>query len=378
MPAVVEKLETLVGRGELERDPAQFALAARLDRLNEDLAEARLANKGSALGWLFARNRPRRQTRGLYIWGDVGRGKTMLMDLYFETTPIIARRRVHFHEFMQDVHDRVHAFRTALRRGEAGGNDPVPPVAAAIAADAELLCFDEFHVADIADAMILGRLFERLFALGVTIVATSNSPPHDLYRDGLNRQLFLPFIELLTDHVAVCHLDARTDFRLEKLAGHQVYITPLGAPARAAMDATWHDLTGTGAAAPTQLPVRGRQLKIPQAIHGIARFGFDDICRQPLGAADYLKIAHAFHTVFIDDIPAMDDAARNEARRFITLVDTFYDNNVKLIVSAAVEPGDLYRGTVGHEVFAFRRTASRLVEMSSAAYLALPHGKRDR
>ncbi len=374
MSGVLERYEALVARGEMERDPAQAGVASRLDRLNTELDEARLANKSSALGWLFARNTPKAAVRGVYIWGDVGRGKTMLMDLYFETAPVKRKRRVHFHEFMQEVHERVHEHRLAARRGDKKGDDPIPPVARAIAADAELLCFDEFHVTDIADAMILGRLFEKLFGLGVIVVATSNSPPVELYKDGLNRQLFLPFIDLLGDHVSVVRLDARTDFRLEKLENRPVYYTPLDDGAAAGMDAAWRRLTGTESAGPAEIAFKGRAITIPEAVHGIARFGFDDICRQPLGAADYLKIAHAFHTVLIDGIPAMGDADRNEARRFITLVDTFYDNRVKLVISAACAADELYAGTVGHEVFAFKRTASRLIEMRSADYLALPHG----
>ncbi|MEZ5841361.1 MAG: cell division protein ZapE [Hyphomicrobiales bacterium] len=372
--SVLAEYEKLAARGEIERDPAQVELARRLDDLNHRLVEKRLANKGSALGWLFQRNAPKEIVRGLYIWGEVGRGKSMLMDLFFSAAVPRRRRRVHFHEFMQETHERIHAFRQALKRGEVKGDDPIPPVAARIAEDTRLLCFDEFHVADIADAMILGRLFTRLFEAGVVVVATSNVAPEGLYKDGLNRQLFLPFIKLLGDHVEVARLDARTDFRLEKLESHPVYYTPADARAAAGLGEIWRELTGTERGGELMLEVKGRQVRVPEAAHGVARFGFADLCEQPLGAGDFLKIAHSFHTVVLDGIPVMDDARRNEARRFITLIDALYDNRVKLVASAEAEPDGLYRGTIGHEVFAFQRTASRLIEMRSGEYLAAPHG----
>ena len=371
---VIADYEARAARGEIERDAAQLEAARRLDDLNHRLVEKRLANKGSALGWLFQRNAPREKVRGLYIWGEVGRGKSMLMDLFFANAVPRRRRRVHFHEFMQETHERIHAWRQALKRGEVKGDDPIPPVAARIAEETRLLCFDEFHVADIADAMILGRLFTRLFEAGVVVVAASNVEPGGLYKGGLHRQPFLPFVRLLKDHVEVLRLDARTDFRLEKLESHPVYYTPLGPAAEAGLDEMWRELTGTARGTETALEVKGRQVRVPQAAQGVARFAFADLCEAALGAGDYLKIAHAFHTVLIDGIPVMDDATRNEARRFITLVDTLYDNRVKLVASAAAAPDALYRGTIGHEVFAFQRTVSRLIEMRSGEYLAAPHG----
>ena len=261
------------------------------------------------------------------------------------------------------------------RRGEVAGEDPIAPVAAALAAEAWLLCFDEFHVTDIADAMILGRLFTRLFEHGVVVVATSNVAPADLYKDGLNRALFLPFIALIGERMVVVRLDARTDFRLEKLAEVPVWHVPADAAAAAALGAAWRSLTAGHEGAAHDLMVKGRVLRVPRAAMGAAWFTFPDLCEQPLGAEDYLRIAHEFHTVVLEHIPVMGIERRNETRRFITLIDTLYDNAVKLVASAEAEPAALYAATEGFEALEFRRTVSRLIEMRSRDYLALPHGR---
>jgi cell division protein ZapE len=379
MPAnLTAQYAALVATGEIERDRAQEATLARLAVLDQRLAQHRLARKSSSLGWLFgARERREEPIRGLYIFGDVGRGKTMLMDLFFAASPVVRRRRVHFHEFMGDVHERVAGFRRQQKNGNVADEDPIRLTAAAIADESWLLCFDEFNVTDIADAMILGRLFRRMFELGVVVVATSNVAPDALYQDGLNRALFLPFIALIERHMEVLELTARTDFRLEKLAGQPVWHVPADAAATAALDAAWRRLTGGHPGAAQDLRVLGRILRVPRAAKGVARFGFDELCEQPLGAADYLKIAHEFHTVIVDRIPVMDYEQRNEAKRFIILIDTFYDNAVKLLASAAAEPDLLYLAHDGFEAREFKRTASRLIEMRSQSYLALPHGRRD-
>jgi cell division protein ZapE len=371
---VSERYAAFASAGEIEHDPAQAAVAARLTRLAARLGQHRLARKSSSLGWLFGR-RETEPLKGVYVYGDVGRGKTMLMDLFYGANPVMRRRRTHFHAFMLDAHERVHAWRQQLKRGEVKGDDPIPPVAAAIADEAWLLCFDEFHVTDIADAMILGRLFTRLFEHGVVVVATSNVAPDDLYRDGLNRALFLPFLSLLKDHMDVVRLDARTDFRLEKLAGVPVWYAPRDEDADVALDMAWERLTGVFAGEPCELAVKGRLVRVPQAAKGVARFSFPELCGQPLGAADYLRIAHEFHTILIDHIPVMGYDRRNEAKRFIILIDTLYDHSVKLIASSEAEPDALYRASEGAEAQEFRRTASRLIEMRSQAYLALPHGR---
>jgi cell division protein ZapE len=290
---------------------------------------------------------------------------------------VVRKRRAHFHEFMADVHERVHAWRQKLKRGEVQGDDPIAPVAAAIAEEAWLLCFDEFHVTDIADAMILGRLFTRLFEHGVVVIATSNVAPDDLYRDGLNRDLFLPFIAQLRERMTVVRLDARTDFRLEKLAGAPIWYVPADAAADAAMDQAWRRLTGGLHGAAHEVSNKGRVIHVPRAAMGVARFSFADLCERPLGALDYLKLAHEFHTVLIDRIPVMDFPRRNEAKRFITLIDTLYDQAVKLVASSEAEPDALYQAENGNEAMEFKRTASRLIEMRSESYLALPHGRRD-
>jgi cell division protein ZapE len=291
----------------------------------------------------------------------------MLMDLFFESAPAAAKRRAHFNAFMVDVHARIHA-----ERQSGKSDDPIPPVARALAADATLLCFDEFQVTDVADAMILGRLFEHLFALGVVIVATSNTPPDRLYEGGLNRQLFLPFIADFKARLDIVELNGQVDYRLHRISGLDVYLWPLGPKADAAMDAAWLKLTDRTGGAPMNLTVLGRSVRVPKAARGVARFDFEDLCCQPLAGADYLAIAHAFHTVLIDRIPKLGPDQRNEARRFVLLIDTLYDEGVKLICSAAAPPEELY--AAGDGVDAFRRTVSRLHEMQSEDYLKRGHG----
>jgi cell division protein ZapE len=375
--SVNEQYAALVTAGEINRDPAQEALADRLSGLADRLSMHRLARKSSSLGWLFGRREKREEPiHGLYIHGEVGRGKTMLMDLFFRSCPVIHKRRVHFHEFMAEVHERVHGYRRRIRAGEIANDDPIKLAAADIADASWVLCFDEFHVTDIADAMILGRLFTRLFGHGVVVVATSNVEPDALYRDGLNRTLFLPFIGLLKQHMDVVELTARTDFRMEKLSGLPVWYSPIDEDAEVALDMAWKRLTGILSGEPLELALKGRSIRVPQAEMGVARFTFGQLCEQPLGASDYLRIAHEFHTVILDQVPVMTYDQRNAAKRFIILIDTLYDNGVKLIASAAAEPADLYRAHDGFEAHEFRRTASRLIEMGSHDYLALPHGRR--
>ncbi len=374
MSRIAERYRALVHNRRFQFDPAQAELARKLDALSLELKDYRAEPKPGAFARLMGL-KGSEPPRGLYIHGAVGRGKTMLMDMFFDVAPTPLKRRAHFHAFMADAHARLHQWRQARKRGEVAGEDPIAPVAAELAREASLLCFDEFSVRDIADAMILSRLFAALFAAGVVVVATSNVAPDDLYRDGLNRALFLPFIALIEERLDIVELDARTDYRLEKLRRAPVYYSPIGPKADAALDAAFLALTGHDRGDPVEIELLGRHLDVPQSIDGVARFDFDALCRHPLGSADYLKIAQRFHTIIIDRIPALVASERNEAKRFIILIDALYDMRVKLIASAAGEPETLYAGADGAEAFEFARTASRLYEMRSADYLALPHGR---
>jgi cell division protein ZapE len=368
--SVRQQYEAMISAGALTPDHHQRALAGQLDQLLHALGRRPKALKKSALGWLLARGTKREHQKGLYIYGGVGRGKTLLMDLFFKVVPTsVAKRRTHFHAFMAEVHDRIAAFRRQLKRGEARGDDPIPPVADAVASETGLLCFDEFSVDDIADAMILGRLFEQLFRRGVVVVATSNVPPDELYKGGLNRSLFEPFIALLKEHMSVFRLEAPRDFRLDISGSERRYATPLGPEADACLDAHFRHLTGRDSGEARGLANRGRTIEVPEASGNVARFTFEGLCRKPLGAADYLRIAETFGTIILSGVPVLDTSRRNEARRLINLIDALYDNRVRLIVSADAEPGRLWRGEDGSvESLQFARTASRLIEMRSDAY----------
>jgi len=363
-------------QGFLEPDPAQIDVLRKLDLLCRELQNYALPKRSSPFGWLLGR-KPVEGPRGLYVYGPVGRGKTMIMDLFFEEVEVAHKHRRHFNEFMAEIHARIHAWRQKLKQGLVKGDDPIEPVAQAVADATALLCFDEFTVTDIADAMILGRLFEALFARGVVIVATSNVAPKDLYTNGLNRALFLPFIRLIEEKMEPVQLVARTDYRLEKLQGQPVYYVPADARADRAMTEAFKLLTGVEHGDPVKLELLDREVRVPQAKAHVARFDFSDLCDAPLGATDFLTIATNFHTVLIDHIPIIDADRRNSAKRFILLVDALYDQHVKLIASAAAPPTELYRAEQGTESFEFDRTVSRLIEMQSSSYFALPHGTID-
>ncbi|WP_234684319.1 cell division protein ZapE [Bradyrhizobium monzae] len=372
-----EAYQAQVASGAIEPDAAQAEVAEAYAALDLRLANYKPQRKQGLLARLFSSNDKDDVPRGLYIHGEVGRGKTMLMDLFFQHSTVEHKRRAHFHEFMADVHERIYDYRQSIARGELADGDVIALTAHAIFEESWLLCFDEFHVTDIADAMILGRLFAKLFELGTVVVATSNVAPDDLYKGGLNRALFLPFIKQITDHMDVSRLDARTDFRLEKLQGVPMWLTPADGDAAAALDRAWSKMTGNAKCKSRDIAIKGRTLHVPCSADGVARFPFADLCEKPLGASDYLRLAHDYHTILVDHIPVMDISQRNAAKRFITLIDTLYDNAVKLMASADANPISLYLADEGNEANEFKRTSSRLIEMSSESYLALPHGRKD-
>jgi cell division protein ZapE len=367
--------------GDLKTDSAQEAVVRRLDELYHALADGGGNNPG-LISRLFGRRQTPPLPRGVYIYGEVGRGKSMVMDLFFDHAPVAAKRRVHFHAFMLEIHGRIHDWRQMSRAerekvaGKGVGDDPIPPLARDVARDARLLCFDEFQVTDVADAMILGRLFTALWDQGVVTVATSNRMPEDLYKGGLNRQLFLPFIDLVRARLDVVELSGPTDYRLDRLGGAPVYYTPISEEATRALSETFYRLTDhevgdRSAVGPEEIEVKGRKLFVPIASRGVAVFSFRRLCENPLGAADYLAIAWRYHTVIIVGIPRMGPEKRNEAKRFVTLIDALYENNVKLLCSAAAPPDELY--DAGDGSFEFQRTASRLMEMQSEDYLSRGH-----
>ncbi|MGE5146888.1 MAG: cell division protein ZapE [Candidatus Eiseniibacteriota bacterium] len=357
--------------GTLTADPAQELAAEKLQSLANALAGYTPASNGGGWAERFGLARRRESPpQGLYIAGPVGRGKSMLMDLFFENAPVEKKRRVHFHAFMLEVHDRLHQ-RRKKRKGAPKSDDMIGPVAAEIAADSWLLCFDEFQVTNIADAMILGRLFEALFAAGVVVVATSNTPPDELYKGGLQRELFLPFIALIRDKLDLLLLDGGVDHRRARLKGMTVYHVPPGPAADAALDAAFAELTDGAKGALATLSVQGRTLVVPRAARGVARFDFAALCGAALGAADYLALATHYHTLILAGIPRLPSDRRDEARRFATLIDALYEHRVNLIASAAAAPDALCtEGPIAEE---FKRTASRLVEMQAADYIDRPH-----
>jgi cell division protein ZapE len=354
--------------GQLDADPAQELAAEKLQSLHHALVGYQPA--AGRAGWrerLGLARRREEPPQGLYIFGAIGRGKSMLMDLFFATAPLERKRRVHFHEFMLEAHDRLHRQR---QEREADG-DVLAPLAERIVGESVLLCFDEFQVGNIADAMLLGRLFAVLFDLGVVVVATSNVAPDDLYRGGLQRERFLPFIDLLKERLDVLELDGVTDYRRNRIKGMTVYHQPLGAVPESALAQSFAQLTDGAAGAPTTLSVQGRTLAVAKAAKGVACFRFAELCERPLGAADYIAIATHFHTVIVDGVPRMSPEQRNEARRFMTLIDALYEHKTNLICAAADSPDRLYASGDGAQEF--RRTASRLLEMQSADYLGRPH-----
>src|SRR6059058_2477291 len=354
----------LVQGGELKPDPSQARAVAALDRLAASLEERDLLSR------IF--HRRSEEPAGVYLWGGVGRGKSMLMDLAFEHVAIEPKRRVHFNAFMLETHQRLRD----ARESEEG--DPIEPVAEQIAAEAKLLAFDEMQVTNPADAMILSRLFGKLLEAGVKVVNTSNRPPGDLYFDGLNRELFLPFIGLIERRMLVVPVDGPTDYRLQRLAGVKVWHVPNGPEATAALSRAFFQLTDYPVEDRAKVPSEelgvggGRTIHVPKSLKGVAVFSFKRLCGEPRGAADYLAIAQRFHTVIVVGIPVMGTEMRNEAARFVTLIDALYEHKVKLLAGADSEPEGLY--PAGDGSFEFQRTVSRLEEMRSAEYLAEGHG----
>ena len=355
MATILAEYDSRRDSGLIRPDAAQRAVAARLDALASELT-AQAPNTGLLARFKKAPAAP----HGLYIHGEVGRGKTMLMDLFYETVETAPKRRVHFHAFMQDVHRRLHDAR------QSHTQDAIAPVAKALAKEARLLCLDEMQITDIADAMIVGRLFEGLLAAGTVIVTTSNLAPDQLYRNGLNRQLFLPFIDIIRQRLDVTSLESPTDYRLGRVKAHETFLTPVSAQTDARLQDLWQRLTDTDEGLPMDIDVLGRKLHVPQAAHGCARFSFAELCEQPLGPPDYLALAQNFQILFLEHIPELNPDRRNEAKRFVLLVDTLYDGKVRLVATSAQAPEGIY--PAGDHVFEFGRTVSRLKEMQSASW----------
>jgi cell division protein ZapE len=358
-----------IREGTIQADPAQAAALAPLIRLEMELADEE--PEGGILAML--RRRSVARPRGVYLIGPVGRGKTMLMDLFYETVDVPKKRRTHFHVFMGEIHRLIDSWRKSDRAGRKDtfdqhkGDDPIPPIADVVARQARLLCFDEFQVTDIADAMILGRLFSALFERGVTLVATSNRLPDELYKDGLNRQLFLPFIELLKTKAEVVVIAGPHDYRLDRLRAAGTWFSPVTAQTAAQSDRLWTELLGPEEEDGEVIEVLGRRIEFPNAAGGLLRAEFDELCAVALGPNDYIAIAARFHTVFIRNVPKLTPARRQEARRFVTLIDALYEARTHLIMLAEAEPDSLY--PQGDGAFEFERTASRLQEMRSADWL---------
>ncbi len=355
--------------GELRPDPGQELAAEKLQSLHNALKHYKPA-KGRG-GWKERMGLGRRKAdppQGLYIFGGVGTGKSMLMDLFFESAPTTHKRRVHFHAFMQEVHERLHAWR---QKTKGTAEDPLPELASAMAEETWLLCFDEFHVVNIADAMILGRFFETLFARGVVVVATSNWPPERLYEGGLQRDRFEPFIAVLKERLDILMLDSGLDYRKDRLKSMPVYHAPLGLAAEKALASSFEQLTDGAQADAETIEVKNRVLNVSAAARGVARFSFAELCEQPLGAGDYLAIADRYHTVLLSEVPKLSPDRRDHARRFMTLIDALYEKRVKIVISADAQPEKLYPG--GDGAIEFERTVSRLMEMRSAEYMELAH-----
>jgi cell division protein ZapE len=357
-----------IREGELKSDPAQALAVEKLQSLHHALTSYEQASGSKGWKERFGLGRRREEPpQGLYMFGGVGRGKSMLMDMFFHTAPVKNKRRVHFHAFMQQVHVRLNEY----RKWKGRGGDPILPIAKRLAEEATLLCFDEFQVHDIADAMILSRLFESLFEAGVVVVATSNRPPADLYKDGLQRALFMPFIGLIEEKLDLLMLDGPTDYRQETIRKAGAYLSPLGKEADSALGKLFERLTSDSQDLCGPIIVNGRELNIPMAADGVALIGFQELCGVALGPADYLAIAERYHTLIMHGIPKMGPENRNEAKRFVTLIDALYENGVNFVCSAEAPPSQLY--AKGDGAFEFERTASRLIEMQSQEYLGKAH-----
>lgn len=361
--------EKLVADQVLKPDPAQADIVRHFDQLATQLRNHQ-QQKPNLFQRLLGQNHADEAPKGLYIWGEVGRGKTMLMDLFFNHIEVEKKRRVHFHEFMAEVHEAITDFRKQNEGKDRGRRDPIPYVTAPIIDKVKLLCFDEFHVNDITDAMLLSRLFGQLFEAGIVVVATSNVPPEGLYKNGLNRQLFLPFIDLLQQRTDVLRLDVDHDYRREKLEEQPIYFFGHDDAARKGLDRVWNNLTGGQAGDAEVIDLQGRRFEVPHQALGVMRIGFKQLCEAPLGSRDYLRLSHHYHTFIIDEIPYLDRARSDAAKRFILLIDTLYDRGCKLAASFAAPLEELSGDD--KTAFEFQRTLSRLMEMRSLEYLGAP------